>query len=193
MRVLTLGSAAQRSTDGRSGFVAVRARAGGGTGAAGLDSRPPLSELEKVSRPPFAAGVVRSYAVLLCGAAVAGLSLRVSPDAPREQRLAVTLCLVLMLALALRPRSGWASGVAWYAPLGLLASANMGAAVCGGLAGKRDDDARMCGWSLVAGAALVPVLAYWRNWRRGGTINRTLAGAAAAVALWWTGVQVWPG
>ncbi|HPC23031.1 MAG: hypothetical protein KBH81_04635 [Phycisphaerae bacterium] len=171
-------------------------RAGGGTGAAGLDSRPPLSELEKVSRPPFAAGVVRSYAVLLCGAAVAGLSLRVSPDAPREQRLAVTLCLVLMLALALRPRSGWASGVAWYAPLGLLACA-LRIWVLPYAAGWPANVMTMlvcAGGVLSLGAALVPVLAYWRNRRRGWQLQtERLLEPPPPWRLWWTGVQVLAG
>jgi hypothetical protein len=142
------------------------------------------------------ATAVRGYAVLLCGVTVAGISLRLSAEASHEQRLAVTLCLMLLFALALRPRSAIGPALSWYAWLGLLACAlriwvlpqfenwpphALVVFTC-------------LGGILALAAALAPILTYWRRRRRDWQLDpQRLLEPPPRMRLWWTGVQTLAG
>jgi hypothetical protein len=140
--------------------------------------------------------VIRSHAILLCGAAVAGISLRLSAEASREQRLAVTLCLMLLFALALRPRTASGSGLSWYAWLGLLACAlRIWVLPQFEVWPARALTALVClGGMLALVAALVPIFTYWRQRRRDWQLEPDrLLEPPPRKRLWWTGVQALAG
>ncbi len=119
------------------------------------------------SSEPGLRSTLAGHGVVLCGLAVAGLALRRPGSFTHQERLGLTLCLVLLLALTLRP---WLSAGRDRARYGMLALAflalGLWAAPAQGRAASLVSRAAAIAVVLGLVAALLPILAHWRYRRR---------------------------